>query len=178
MNREANDQQLMQAVSRGDLDAFNEIVLRYQGLGWKAAYQFLGDAMEAEDVVQETFLKILQTAPRYRPTASFCTYFYRILTHLCIDRIRKKRLISMENVPEMADSSPSPTESLFAKERRDQVRAALDTLPPKQKAAMILRHYQGLSYTEVAQILGVTSRAVEGLISRARASLRVSLAHL
>ena len=138
MNQEPSDQQLMQAVAGGDLDAFNELVLRYQGLAWKTAYRFLGDAMEAEDIAQEAFLKLLTAAPRYRPQATFRTYFYQILTHLCIDRTRKRHPVSMDKLPEMADLSPGPSEKLIGKERSAQVRAALDTLPPNQKAAMIL----------------------------------------
>ena len=172
------DEQLMRSVAEGNLDAFNEIVQRYQQMAWKTAYRFIGNSMEAEDVAQETFLKILEAAPRYRPTATFRTYFYRILTHLCIDRTRKRQLISMDNIPDVPDPSLGPTERLVEKERRAQVRDALDALPPNQKAAMLLRHYEGLSYAEIAQIFGVTPKAVEGLISRAAASLQARLSHL
>ena len=134
--------------------------------------------MEAEDVAQEAFLKILQAAPRYRPTATFRTYFYRTLTNLCIDRTRRWRRSGMDGVPEVMDRSLGPQEALIEKERRAQVRTALDSLPPNQKAAMILRHYEGLSYAEIAQILGVTSKAVERLISRAAGSLQTRLSHL
>jgi RNA polymerase sigma factor (sigma-70 family) len=78
----------------------------------------------------------------------------------------------------VADPSLGPTESLTEKERKAQVRTVLDTLPPNQKAAMILRHYGGLSYAEIPQVLGVTPKAVERLISRARASLQARLSHL
>ena len=176
--KEATDEQLMQAVAGGDLEAFNDLVLRHQDLAWRMAYRFLGDAMEAEDVAQETFLKILEAAPRYRPTATFHTYFYRVLTHLCIDRARKKQLTSIDDIPEAIDPSLSQDESLIEKERQDQIHLALDALPPNQKAAMILRHYEGLSYAEISQILGVTPKAVEGLISRAGASLQARLSHL
>ena len=168
----------MQAVSGGDLEAFYEIVLRYQDLAWKTAYRFLGDSMEAEDVAQESFLRILQAVPRYRPTATFRTYFYRTLTHLCIDRTRKKQLTNIDEIPEVVDPSPGPAENLIDKELRTQVRTTLDTLPPNQKTAMILRHYEGLSYVEIAQVMGVTLKAVERLISRAGASLQARLSHL
>jgi RNA polymerase sigma-70 factor, ECF subfamily len=174
----ATDEEIMQTISRGDRESFYEIVLRYQGLAWRTAYRFLGDAMEAEDVAQETFLKILEAAPRYRPTATFRTYFFRTLTHLCIDRTRKRRFTRIDDIPEVADTSLDPKESLIEKERRAQVHEALEALPPNQKAAMILRHYEGLSYAEIAQILGVTSKAVERLISRAGASLQARLSHL
>ena len=152
--KEVTDEQLMQAAAKGDLEAFNELVLRYQVLAWGMAYRFLGDAMEAEDVAQESFLKILEAAPRYRPTASFRTYFYRTLSHLCIDRTRKRQPTSIDHIPEVMDPSLSPAESLIEKERQDQIHLALDALPPNQKATMILRHYEGLSYSEIGQILG------------------------
>ena len=168
----------MQAVAGGDLDAFNEIVLRYQGLAWKTAYRFIGDPMEAQDVAQEAFLKILDAAPLYREKGAFRTYFYRILTHLCIDRTRRKHPVNIDDFPNIPDPSPGPMEILIDRERGTRVRAALDTLPPNQKAAMILKHFEGLSYAEIAQILDVTPKAVEGLISRAGASLSALLAHL
>jgi RNA polymerase sigma-70 factor, ECF subfamily len=174
----ATDEQIMQALSEGDLEAFHEIVLRYQSLGWKTAFRFLGDAMEAEDVTQETFLKIFEAAPRYRPSASFRTYFYRVLTHLCVDRARKKHPSNLIDIPDMPDSSLGPTEIFIEEERRAQIRKAIDTLPPSQRAAIILRHYEGLGYAEIAQILGVTPKAVERLLSRARASLQAGLSQL
>jgi RNA polymerase sigma-70 factor, ECF subfamily len=176
--KEAADEQLMQAVAGGDIEAFNELVHRYQGLAWKTAYRFLGDAMEAEDVAQEALLKILETASRYRPMATFRSYFYRVLTNLCIDSTRKKHPTPTSDIPEIADPSLSPTEALIEEERRARIRTALDTLPPNQRAAMILRHYEGLSYAEIARILGVSPKAVEGLISRAGTSLQSRLSDL
>jgi len=168
----------MQAVSKGDLEAFHEIVLRYQGLGWKTAFRFLGDAMEAEDVAQETFLKIFEAASRYRPTGPFRTYFYRVLTHLCVDRTRKKHPSYTTDIPDVPDSTIGLTEGLIEEERRAQIRKALDTLPPNQRAAMVLRHYENLGYAEIAHVLDVTPKAVERLISRARSSLQTRLSHL
>jgi RNA polymerase sigma-70 factor (ECF subfamily) len=175
---EHTDEQLMQAVARGDFDAFDEIVLRYQQHAWRTAYRFLGDAMEAEDVAQEAFLKVLDAAPRYRPKASFPTYLFRILTHICIDRSRKKRPASLPDIPDVVDLSPDPAQGLMAKERQVQIRKALDTLPANQKAAIILKHYEGLSYAAIAQVLGTTAKAVEGLISRARVTLQPQLSFL
>jgi RNA polymerase sigma-70 factor (ECF subfamily) len=175
---EHTDEQLMQAVSGGDLDAFEEIVFRYRQHVWRTAYRFLGDAMEAEDVAQEAFLKLLEAAPRYRPTAAFRTYIYSILTHLCIDRSRKKRPAGIVETQEIADSSPNPAQSVMAEERQAQIRKALGTLPSNQKAAILLRHYEGLSYAEIAQVLGATAKAVEGLISRARVTLQTRLSFL
>jgi RNA polymerase sigma-70 factor, ECF subfamily len=173
---ETTDEHLMQAVSRGDLDAFNELVVRYQGPGWRTAYRFVADSMEAEDIAQESFLKILEAAPRYSATASFRTYFYRTLIHLCIDRIRKKKPTATGDIPELADPSRNPEGNLIDKEREYLVRQALEALPSNQKAALILRHYEGLSYAEIARILGTTVKAVERLLARARTSLHTNLA--
>jgi len=175
---QASDEELMRAAARGDLDAFEQIVLRYQHLAWRAAYRFLDDPTEAEDVSQEAFLKILEAAPRYRPVASFRSYFYRILTRLCIDSARKKRPATFGDPPEVPDPFSDSWKSLVAKETGALVQAALDSLGPNQKAAMILRHYEGLSYAEIAEILTVTPKAVERLIGRARAALQSRLAGL
>lgn len=175
---EKTDEQLMQAVSGGDPMAFEELVRRYQSFAWKTAYRFIGDSMEAEDIAQETFFKILESAPRYRPTATFRTYFYRTLTRLCIDRTRRSRFASLEEVPDVAESSASLTDILIENERRTQIYTALASLPPKQRAVIILRHYEGLSYARIAQVLDVTPKAVEGLVSRARASLQAILSNI
>jgi len=84
----------------------------------------------------------------------------------------------MDDIPEVVDPSLSPAEIIIDKELRTQVRTALDSLPSNQKTAMILRHYEGLSYVEIAQVMGVTPKAVERLISRAGASLQARLSHL
>ena len=165
----------MRAVSRGDLDAFNELVVLYQELAWRTAYRFLGDAMEAEDIAQESFLKILEAAPRYRPTSTFRTYLYSVLIHLCIDRIRKKQPVRVDEFPDVADPSQGPEWSLIDKEQRSQVRKALELLSSKQRAVLILRHFEGLSYNEIARVLGATPKAVERLLARARASLQALL---
>ena len=174
------DEEVMQSLSGGDLEAFNELVLRYQLPAWRLAYRFLRDAMEAEDVAQEAFLNIFDAAPRYRPTAPFRAYFYRVLIRLCIDRTRKRHfaIATADDVVELPDPSLSPGEALIEKERAAHLHAALDALPPNQKAAIILKHYEGLSYLDIAHILDVSPKAVERLISRARASLQTRLTHL
>ena len=163
----------MQAVAGGDLEAFNKLALRYKNPAWKTAYRFVGDVMEAEDLVQETFLKILESAPRYRPTAAFRTYFYRVLIHLCIDRTRKKQpAVDIDEIPESPAPSCDLIDDLIKKECKARIQKALELLPAKQKAAIILRHYEDLSYTQISQVLSITPKAVERLISRARASLQ------
>jgi RNA polymerase sigma-70 factor (ECF subfamily) len=87
----SSDEELMLAVARGDLSAFGQLVNRNQTSAWNAAYRFLGNTADAEDIAQEAFLRIFDSADRYQPTASFRTYLYRIITRLCFDLSRRKR---------------------------------------------------------------------------------------
>jgi RNA polymerase sigma-70 factor (ECF subfamily) len=173
--RMATDEELMQAVGRGDLLAFEQVVLRHQKGAWSIARRFLGDATEAEDVAQEAFLRILEASPRYRPTASFRTYLYRVVTNLCLDRVEKKRPQYLETLPETASSDPSPADVFAARERHEAVRAALETIPPRQRAVIVLRHFEGLSIQEIACITKTTPKAVERLLARARSALEHQL---
>ena len=169
------DNQLMLSVRDGDLAAFEQIVLRHQAEAWRVAYHFIGDAAEAEDIAQEAFLRVLDAAPRYKPTATFRTYFYRILTHLCLDHQRKKRPILAEPVPNAADDSLSPSQQASRAERDVLIRDALDALPADYRMAVVLRYFEGLDGTEMADAMGRSVKAVERLLSRARAALEPRL---
>ena len=171
----ASDEELMQTVGRGDLDAFGEIVRRHQTSAWRAAYRLLGDAAEAEDAAQDAFLKILDAAPRYRPTASFRTYLYRVVTRVCLDRLKKKRPIYVDRPPPCASDDPSPPDVLAHREDETAIRRALDALPPRQRAVLILRHFEDLSYQEIADAMDTSVKAVERLLARARDALRPRL---
>jgi RNA polymerase sigma-70 factor, ECF subfamily len=173
-----SDEQLMQSVAGGDLDAFNIIVLRYQHHAWRTACRLLGDAMEAEDVAQETFLKILKAAPRYRSTARFCTYLYTIIYRLCLDTRKKSRPSLMDPIPDRPSTSPSAVETLVARECGEEIRHALESLPLNQRTAIVLKHDEGLSYAEIAQVMDISLKSVEMLIRRAREKLQSKLPHL
>lgn len=175
---EISDEQLMQSVAHGDLNAFNKIVLRYQQHAWRTACRLLGDAMEAEDVAQETFLKILKAAPRYRPTASFRTYLYTIVYRLCLDTRKKNRPSLMDTIPDRPSASPSAVETIVARERGEEIRHALESLPLNQRTAIVLKHDEGLSYAEIAQVMDISLKSVEMLIRRAREKLQSKLPHL
>ena len=166
------DENLMQAVGKGDLHAFEEIVRRYQQTAWKMAYRFLGEHHETEDVVQDAFLKILDAAPRYRPTASFSTYLYCVVSRLCLDRSRKRRLHYTDELPDVPDPGPNAVELAVGWERHRAVRDALNALPAKQRMAIVLQYYEELGYAEIAQALATTEKAVERLLARGREGLR------
>ena len=166
---------LMLAVGKGDLQAFEEIIRRHQAWAWKIAYRFLGHREEAEDVVQDAFLRLLDASGRYRPTASFKTYFYRIITRLCLDRAKKKQPLSVETIPDSPDPRPGVVEEMMLRETAVAVHAALDALSPTQRMAIVLRYYEGLNYEGIASALQTTPKAVERLLARARERLRAIL---
>jgi len=168
-------EQLMLMVAKGDLEAFNEIVLRHQGFVWAIAYRFLGDSSDAEDITQETFLRALQAASRYHPSSDFRGYLYRIVSRLCIDHARKKRPTVSNKPLDAVDPSPDPSAALCGEERDEEVRRALDSLPPRQRMAIVLKYYEGLNYAGIARAMGTTVKAVERLLGRARATLRSAL---
>jgi len=169
------DEELMLDVGKDDLQAFEKIVHRHQRSAWNTAYRFLADAEEAEDVVQDAFLKIFDAAPHYRPSASFRTYLFRVVTRLCMDRARRYRPIYTDEPLDPPDPSPSAFEKLLVQETDRAVRTSLDMLPQKQRMAIVLKYYEGLGYREIASILESTEKAVERLLARARAFLEASL---
>ena len=165
-------------VQGGDLDAFERIVVRHQARAWHVAYRFIGDSAEAEDLAQETFLHILDAANRYRPTASFRTYLFRVLTRLCLDYRRRKRPIPANPLPDLMDEQPSPMQRTSRTERDSLVQAALDALPADHRMALVLRYFEGLSSSEMGQVMGRSVKAVERLLSRGRTALEPRLRNL
>lgn len=168
----ASDEALIQSTGKGDLNAFEEIVRRHQSWVWRIAYRYIGQQEEAADLVQEAFIRLMAASRRYQPTASFRTYFNRIVTRLCLDHSRKKRPITIGTLPDVSDPSPNATDILTENERNRSVRKAIDALPANQRMAVILRYDEELSYQEIAVALDVTPKAVERLLSRARSQLR------
>jgi RNA polymerase sigma-70 factor (ECF subfamily) len=175
---QASDEKLMIAAGRGDQAAFEKLVLRYRTSAWNTAYRFIGDGSEAEDIIQEAFLRIWASARRYRPTALFRTYLHRILIRICLDHSAKKRPLYSDQVPEPGPRAHSALERLANEERERAVRAALDRLPPNQRMALTLRYFEGLCYSEIAEMMEISTKAVERLLARARDNLQQELAHL
>jgi RNA polymerase sigma-70 factor, ECF subfamily len=173
-----SDEELMLAVARGDISAFEQLVIRHQTSAWNTAFRFLGNTADAEDVAQEAFLRILDSADRYISTASFRTYLYQIIAHLCFDFFRRKRLRRHDQLPELAGKRSSPGAAAILDERSAAVQQALDSLPPAQKMAVILRYHEDLSYRNIAAVLKKTDKGVERLLAKARTSLERRLVGL
>jgi RNA polymerase sigma-70 factor (ECF subfamily) len=172
---EDRDALLMARAAEGNSSAFEELVIRNQSAAWALAVHYLGDAAEAEDIVQEAFLKLLQAAPRYQPTAGFRTYFSRIVVRLCLDFRVKKRPTYPEALPDHVDTARDPEAVLRNEETVKQLRQALEDLPPAQRMAILLRHLEGFTYTEIAEAMSTSTKAVDSLLHRARQALRVRL---
>lgn len=168
----ASDEILLQATGQGDLASFARIVKRHQAWAWRVAYRFTGNRNDASDIVQESFLRLLDASGCYRPTAEFRTYFYQIISRLCLDRAKKKRPVLLETVPDVPDPSPGVTDTMLRQEAANAVRHGLDTLPPKQRLAIVLRYYEDLDYKEIASAMETTTKAAERLLARGRERLR------
>jgi RNA polymerase sigma-70 factor (ECF subfamily) len=140
------------------------------------ARRILGNQADAEDVAQETFLRLWSRAKDWRPEAKLTTWLHRVALNLCRDRLRRAAPPSLEEAPEPADPAPSAAAGIHRAQLARRVDAAVAALPERQRAALALCHYQGLSNIEAAQILGVGVEALESLLARARRTLRKGLA--
>jgi RNA polymerase sigma-70 factor, ECF subfamily len=174
----ASDEELMSAVAAGDVGAFGEIVARHQTHAYRAAFRYLGSSEDAQDVAQEAFLRLWSAAPRYVSSASLRTYLFRIVSNLCTDRFRRRKCESLEGGPEPVDAARSPMEQLMHREREKAIREALAEIPPRQRMAIVLRHFEGMSYGEIAEVLSTSAKGVEGLLERGRDGLLKNLASL
>jgi RNA polymerase sigma-70 factor (ECF subfamily) len=141
------------------------------------ARRMLGDAMEAEDVAQDVFLRVWREAPRWRPgQARFETWMHRVALNLCYDRLRRRREIpDPEAGLTTVDPTPSAQAQLLARERAGRVRDAMAKLPERQRAAIALCHFQELTNIEAARVMDVSVEALESLLARARRALKASL---
>ena len=164
----ATDEALIAWAAAGDRLAFEQLSSRHLPRLYAIAHRVTGRAADAEDVAQEAMLRAWQNAARFDPEkARFGTWLYRIAINLAIDHARSRR--PSEGLDEaMADTLEGPEESLARRQRHQLVRAELEKLPPRQRAALALAYDQEMSGAEAAAALEVSERALEGLLHRAR----------
>lgn len=149
---------------------------RHLGKIHALAFYMLGDNMAAEDVAQESFIKLWQAAPSWREgEAKLLTWLRRVATNGCLDRLRKKKPIYTDIVPDRADERDLAESDIIQDDRARAVQAALMTLPAKQRAAITLSYYRHVPQREGADILGVSQKAYESLLVRARRNLKDTL---
>ncbi len=173
------DEDLVRRVGEGDPAAIQAMVARKLPRMLSLARRMLGDAAEAEDVAQEAMLRAWRQAPRWTPgQARFDTWLHRVGLNLCYDRLRRRREIATDVLPDGVDDGPAPDRGLLAAETGARVEAALARLPERQREAIVLCHYQELGNIEAAALMEISVEALESLLSRGRRALRAALADI
>ena len=182
------DAQLMLRVREGDVTSFTLLLGRHRGSLVNFMFRMVQNRAIAEELAQETFLRVYRNREAYQPTAKFTTWLFRIATNLALNWIRdhqKERANESLNEElldgverQVADLQTSIEQELICTVKLKEVRHAIDSLPEKQRAAVLLHWYQGLEYTQIARGLGCSESALKSILFRAYKSLRVRLAHL
>lgn len=187
-DRTVSDHQLIEAVRGGDDDAFAEIVGRYRNPITNYLYRFLNDYEDAVDLAQETFVRVYFAIDRYHTGFAFSTYIYKIATNLAISELRKRKrrqILSLTGLfqkeeDEQAefqppDKNPLPDAELVESERDRTISKAIAALPPKYRVPILLRDIEGLSYDQIASIMGLGLGTTKSRINRGRGLLKEKL---
>lgn len=172
------DEGLMALVQKGSHQAFAILVRRHSDRFYGLAWRLLGNDAEADDVVQEAFIKLWAQPDMFKPGAGvkFTTWFYRVVSNKALDKLRaRKRWVEPEILESMADKKKISDQEYEDKEMQQLMAQAIDELPARQKWALTLCFYEGLSVAEAAQIMGAGEKAVESLLMRAKEGLRQGL---
>lgn len=170
---EDNDNQLLNRVRGGDETAFRMLVERHIDRAYAIALRIVGNAADAEDVVQDTMLKVWSFRGRsHHGRAKFSTWLYRVITNRCIDLRRRRRTDSVEILPDIADGRPDAASIIERSEISELLELAMQRLPEQQRVAVILSYHESLSNGEIAQVMDTTNAAVESLLKRGRQQLR------
>lgn len=171
------DAELLPAVAAGDARACAMLVDRHAGRVHALASRLLGDAAEADDVSQEVFIAAWKQAGRWRGDgrARFSTWLTQVTLNACRDRLRARRPTAPVELLEAMPGDIGPEHRTLDAERATRVRAALAELPPRQREALVLCHYQGLRQDEAAAAMELSVEALESLLARARRTLRTRL---
>ncbi|MEJ2210362.1 MAG: sigma-70 family RNA polymerase sigma factor [Anaerolineae bacterium] len=172
---------LIAAAQKGDVRAFNQLVVLYQGLAYNVAYRILNDPDAAADATQDAFLSAFKAMSRFRG-GSFKSWVLRIVTNACYDQLRVKQrrpTSSLDDLPVEADhtfyledTSEQPDEFVERQELNRVIQAGINQLPAEQRLVLVLSDVQGLSYQEVAEVLDISLGTVKSRLSRGRAKVR------
>jgi RNA polymerase sigma-70 factor (ECF subfamily) len=178
-----NEPALIESARKGDLDAFNTLVITYQRQVYNLAYRIMGDEASASDATQDAFLSAYKHIGSFRGD-SFKSWIFRIVTNACYDELRRRKRKPAASLEGLVDDSDTeieydiPDESVGPEERMQQremaamIQAGIDSLPPDQRITLVLSDVQGMSYEEIAIITGANLGTVKSRLSRARAKLR------
>ena len=177
-----DEQAVIAAAQRGDLPAFNQIILHYQGLAYNVAYRIVGDADAASDATQDGFIKAFQRLNQYRG-GSFKAWLLRIITNTCYDALRAQKRRPTSSLESEEDEDPDhdvrwldpaerPEAYVVRQELAEAIQDAIQKLPPDQRITLILSDIEGLDYQEIADATNTALGTVKSRLSRARARLR------
>ena len=181
---DAQDLVWMDRVKHGDMEAFRELIETHQNRVVGTVAKMLGDATDAEDIAQQVFIRVWNSAARYEPNAKFTTWLFTITRNLVFNEARRRRRHPAMPLERDTDERAFQAEDVRAKapsavlldtEMQEAIQAAIDSLPEAQRMAVILRRYQDVSYEEIATILKLTVPAVKSVLFRARTELRERL---
>ncbi|MFT6103930.1 MAG: RNA polymerase sigma-70 factor (ECF subfamily) [Paracoccaceae bacterium] len=166
------DEALLVLYANGDRAAAGALTHRMAPRLMAQAFRILKDRAEAEDVTQEAMLRLWKIAPRWRTgEAQVSSWLFRVVANLCTDRLRKTRTVDIDAVAEPFDDTPGAEQVLQTAARARALDAALAALPDRQKEAVILRHIDGLTNPEIAQVMDIGIEAVESLTARGKRGL-------
>jgi len=172
---EASDEELLLRIAKGDASAFRLLAPRYAERAIRLARGITGSEADAEEIVQEAFLRVWVNAPRWRPQAAFRTWFYRIVFNLALNRRRRAPFLPLEDAGDPADAATGASEAIERDEREQRLAAAIAALPERQRAAIHLTYGEELSNAEAAAVLGTSVSGIESLLVRAKRTLRQKL---
>jgi RNA polymerase sigma-70 factor (ECF subfamily) len=170
-----SDEDLMARIAGGDERAFRLLVQRYIPRALGLARRVLGNEADAEEIVQEAMLRVWINAARWRPTAAFRTWLYRVVLNLCLNRKRRAPFTALVDIVEPADPAPGPHLELEMRETDRLLAAAIAALPARQSAAIVLTYQEAMSNAEAAAVLGTSVSGIETLLVRAKRALRKAL---
>ncbi|MDQ4105867.1 MAG: RNA polymerase sigma factor [Actinomycetota bacterium] len=177
-----SDQNLAEKAARGDVSAFAQLVRGHSGLVYRVALRILG-AQDAQDASQEVWIRAWRSLGNFRGDSAFSTWLYKVTVNTCLSARRKEQDRAAREVggdigylPLPLNHDEDPETNALDEERREELLRALRRVRPEHRAALVLRHMEGLSYAEVASILDVPDGTAKGWVSRGRAALLVALA--
>ena len=177
------EQELISRSQKGDLDAFEELVARYERQVYTIAYRYMGNPEDASDLAQETFIKVYKSIDKFRGDASFSTWIYRVTSNICKDELRKikrKYQTSLDQeiwldegsvTKQVMDTNPTPEEAYEQKELKKYLQDLIAGLSPEYRMVVVLRDIKGYSYEEIAEITETSLGTVKTRLNRARKAL-------
>jgi RNA polymerase sigma-70 factor (ECF subfamily) len=173
--RRQRDRELVAACQRGEREAFDELMERYQRDIYRLCFRYVGNPEDAGDMAQETFIRAYKAIGRFRGQSAFSTWLYRIAVNACLNFRSARRPAAAELPAELPDRGESTLVRLEEEERSREVRRAVSELPDRQRATLILKVFHELTHQEVAEILGSSVGTVKANLFHALANLRKRL---